>query len=116
MFSPRKELFGRCRGMGIRKVLIQNAFQIGPSSPFEMKFVLFQKAQTGADDLGLIIKTAGGDEPVNHLFKMRSNDFAHPSYLQQFETVVNPQLPSPDWKRGSQRWSGAGGLITVYWN
>ena len=78
--------------MGIRKVLIQNAFQIGPSSPFEMKFVLFQKAQTGADDLGLIIKTASGDEPVNHSFKMWSNDFAHPSYLQQFGTVVN-QLP-----------------------
>jgi len=79
--------------MSIRKVFIQNAFQVGASSPFEMKFVLLKEAQTGADDLGLIIKTAGGDESINHLFKMRSNDFAHPSYLQQFETVVN-QLPS----------------------
>src|SRR2546429_2335864 len=91
-FSPRKELFGGCPRMGICKVLIQNGLQVGASSPFEMHFVLFQKAQTSADDLGLIIKTAGRYESVNHLFKMGSNDFAHDGYLQQFGTVVN-QLP-----------------------
>src|SRR5438552_6257530 len=92
-FSFGEELFGRCGGKGIPKILIQNAFQVGASSAFEMKFVLLQKAQTGANYFRLVIKTAGRDKTLNHLLKMRSYHFAHRGSVQQFQTVVN-DLPS----------------------
>src|SRR5258707_3542692 len=107
-FSPGEELFGRYGGMRICQVLVQNSFQVGASSPFEMKFVLLQKAQTGPDDLGFVVKSAGGDDALNHLLKVRSYDFAHAGLLQQFATVVNnlgwlagksPPIPSRTGKR-----------------
>ncbi len=39
--------------------------------------MLLQQAQTGTDDLGLIVKTPTGDKPINHLLEMWRNDFAH---------------------------------------
>src|SRR5436190_19865873 len=76
-FSPGEEFFGWNSGVAIGKVLIQDAFQIGAGSPFEMKFVLLQEAQAGSNDLGLIVEAPGGDKTLNHLLKVRSNDFAH---------------------------------------
>src|SRR6266478_4318342 len=88
-FSPGEELFGRYGGMRICQVLVQNSFQVGASSPFEMKFVLLQKAQTGPNDFGFVIKTAAGDKTLDHLLKMRGYHFAHARRIQQFITVVN---------------------------
>jgi hypothetical protein len=40
-------------------------------------FVLLQQAQTGTNDLGLIVEPPTGDKPVNQLLEMWRNDFAH---------------------------------------
>src|SRR5438105_4672498 len=53
-----------------------------------MKFVLLQKAQTGSNDLGLVVKPPGRYEALNHLLKMWSYDLTHIRGLQQFGTVV----------------------------
>jgi hypothetical protein len=39
--------------------------------------MLFQQAQAGPNDLGLIVEPPTGDKPVNQLLEMRRNDFAH---------------------------------------
>jgi len=77
MLVFRKELLSRYGGPVIRKILIQNAFQVSARSPFEIQLMLLQKAQTGSNDLRLVVKPSGGDKTLNHLLKMRSDDFAH---------------------------------------
>jgi hypothetical protein len=39
--------------------------------------MLFQQAQVGTKDLGLIVEPPTGEQPVNQLFEMQRNDFAH---------------------------------------
>jgi hypothetical protein len=53
-------------------------------------FMLFQQAQAGTNDLGLIVEPPTGDKPLNQLLEMRRNDFAHAGHtFQQFQPVVN---------------------------
>jgi hypothetical protein len=77
MFSPREKLLSRYRGPVIRKILVQNAFQVSARSPFEIQLMLLQKAQTGPNDFGLVVEAPGSNEVINHLLKMRRYDFAH---------------------------------------
>jgi len=39
--------------------------------------MLFQQAQAGTNDLGLIVEPPTGDKSVNQLLEVRRNDFAH---------------------------------------
>jgi hypothetical protein len=39
--------------------------------------MLFQQAQAGTNDLGLIVEPPTGDKPVNQLLEMWRNDFTH---------------------------------------
>ncbi len=52
--------------------------------------MLLEQAQSGADNLGFIIKTAAGNKPVDQPFKMRRYNLAHTAQkFQQFSSVVN---------------------------
>jgi hypothetical protein len=56
---------------------LDNAAQVIPAGGRGGSFMLFQEAQSGTNDLGLIVEPSTGDKPVNQLLKMRRNDFAH---------------------------------------
>jgi len=56
---------------------LDNAAQVIPAGGRGGNFMLFQKAQTGTNNLGLIVEPPTGDKLVNQLLKMRRNDFAH---------------------------------------
>jgi hypothetical protein len=65
------------QGTRIHKGGLDNAAQVIPAGGDGGTFMLFQKAQAGTNDLGLIIEPPTGDKPVNQLLEMRCNDFAH---------------------------------------
>jgi hypothetical protein len=56
---------------------LDNAAQVIPAGGGGCGFVLFQQAQPGTDDLGLIVEPPTGDKAVNQHLEMRRNDFAH---------------------------------------
>jgi hypothetical protein len=56
---------------------LDNAAQVIPAGAGGGSFMLFQQAQAGTNNLGLIVEPPTGDKPVNQLLKMRRNDFAH---------------------------------------
>ena len=86
MFSPCKELLSRYSGPVIRKILIQNAFQVSARSPLEIQLMLLQKTQTGPNDFGLVVEAPGSNKVINHLLKMPRYDFAHSRIIT---TVLN---------------------------
>jgi hypothetical protein len=54
-----------------------NAAQVIPASGRGGSFMLFQQAQAGTNDLGLIVEPPTGHKPLNQLLKMRRNDLTH---------------------------------------
>jgi hypothetical protein len=65
------------QGTLIHESSLDNAAQVIPAGGDGGSFMLFQQAQAGTNDLGLIVEPSTGDKPVNQLLKMRRNDFAH---------------------------------------
>jgi hypothetical protein len=65
------------QGTRIQKGSLDNAAQVITASRGGGSFMLFQQAQAGTNDLGLIVEPPAGEQPVNQLLEMRRNDFAH---------------------------------------
>ena len=53
------------QGTRIRDGSLDNAAQVIPAGGDDGRVMLFQQAQAGANDLGLIVERHAGDKPVN---------------------------------------------------
>jgi hypothetical protein len=77
MLSLGQELFGRDGWPSVRKVFVQDEFQIGSAGVFEFQLMFLQEAQSSPENFRFIVKAPGSDKPVNDPLKVRSYDFTH---------------------------------------